>query len=175
MQQAHLCATDAVPCPKSANGPNRACGGLRSGTRYRTIRVAGGSRKRNKPRRQMFSQERSREGTGHAIYKTDQALLFNAPCRSDFCNFGVTGRAGVARGLWARPATSRHRRLYASADRLRDSARGKPFSRDLSGVEARRPHVHSCGRRAARRSHPMAKRRAGLLWVWQAADRSPRS
>jgi hypothetical protein len=45
----------------------------------------------------------------------------------------------------------------------------------LSGVEARRPHVHSCGRRAARRSHPMAKRRAGLLWVWQAADRSPRS
>ena len=117
----------------------------------------------------------SREGTGHALYKTDQALLFNAPRRSDFYNFGVTGRAGVARGLWARPATSRHRRLYASADRLRDSARGKPFSRDLSGVEARRPHVHSCGRRAARRGHPMAKRRAGLLRVWQAADRSPRS
>jgi hypothetical protein len=84
MQQARLCATDAVPCQKSANGPNRACGGLRSGTRYRTIRVAGGSRKRNKPRRQMFSQEEVEKEPGMPYTRPIRRFYLTPPAVPTF-------------------------------------------------------------------------------------------
>jgi hypothetical protein len=80
----------------------------------------------------MFPEGHIERGISHALYKTDKALLSNPTGRPDVCHFSRARRSGAAGGLWPLSATSQHRWLHHSPDRLRNSAGGDALARRVS-------------------------------------------